>query len=50
MAGAQDDIGVGPVLRIEERIAPDRDRRIGLGDLTELHADVALACIRAHDF
>src|SRR5262249_6215621 len=39
--------GVGPVLRIEERIAPDRDLRIGLGDLTKLHADVALACIRA---
>ena len=40
---------VGPVL-IEERIAPDRDFRIDLGDLTELHANVALACIRAHGF
>jgi hypothetical protein len=37
-------------VRIEKRIAPNRDLRIGLGDLTELHADVALACIRAHRF
>jgi hypothetical protein len=29
IAGAQDDISIGPVLRIEERIAPDRDPRIG---------------------
>jgi hypothetical protein len=36
------------MLGIEERIAPDCDPRIGLGDLTELHPDVALARIRAH--
>src|SRR5262249_26666136 len=35
---------------IEERIAPDRDPRIGLGDLAELHPDVAFARIRAHRF
>jgi hypothetical protein len=34
--GAQHHIRVGPVLGIEEWIAPDRDRRIGLGDLAEL--------------
>jgi hypothetical protein len=39
---------VAPVLRIEERIASDRDLRNGFGNLTELHPDVALACIRAH--
>jgi hypothetical protein len=50
IAGAEYHIRVGPVLRIEERIAPDRDRRIGLGDLAELHPDVALARIRAHGF
>src|SRR6266566_6824711 len=43
IAGAQYHIRGGPVLRIEERIAPDRDRRIGLGDLAELHPDVAFA-------
>ena len=48
IAGAQDDFRIGPVLRIEERIATDRDRRIGLGDLAELHPDVAFARIRAH--
>jgi hypothetical protein len=48
IAGAQDEICIGPVLRIEERIAPDRDRRIGLGDLAELHPDVAVERIRAH--
>jgi hypothetical protein len=32
IAGAQDDIGIRPVLRIEERIAADRNLRIGLGD------------------
>ena len=37
IAGAQDDIRIGPVLRIEERIATDRDRRIG----DELHANIA---------
>ena len=31
-------------------IAPDRDPRIGFGDLTELHSDVAFARIRAHLF
>jgi hypothetical protein len=40
---AQHHIRVGPVLRIEERRAADCDRRIGLGDLAELHADVAFA-------
>jgi hypothetical protein len=50
IAGAQYHIRVGPVLRIEERIAPDRDRRIGLGDLAELHPDVTLARARAHGF
>src|SRR5262245_47346702 len=48
IAGAQHHIRVGPVLRIEERIAPDRDPGIGLGDLAELHPDVALARIRAY--
>jgi hypothetical protein len=38
IAGAQHHIRVGPVLWIEERIAPDRDRRIGFGDLAELRA------------
>ena len=47
IAGAQHYIRVGPVLWIEERIAPDRDPGIGLGDLTELHTNVALARIRA---
>ena len=50
IAGAQHYIRVGPVLWIEERIAPDRDPRIGLGDLAELHADVAFARIRAYRF
>ena len=40
----------GPVLQIEEWIAADRDRRIGLGDLAELRPDVALTSIRAHGF
>jgi hypothetical protein len=30
--GALHDVRVGPVLGIKERIAPDLDRRIGLGD------------------
>ena len=34
IAGAQHHIRVEPVLWIEGRIAPDRDPRIGLGDLT----------------
>jgi len=50
IAGAQHHIRVRPVLRVEERIAPDRDRRLGLGDLAELHPDVAFARIRAHRF
>src|SRR6516164_8169481 len=50
IAGAQHHIRVGPVLRIEERIAPDRDPRISFGDLAKLHADVTLARIRAHRF
>jgi hypothetical protein len=50
IAGAQYHIRVGPVLRIEERIAPDRDRRMGHGDLAELHPDVTLARARAHGF
>ena len=41
IAGAQHHMRIGAVLRIEEWIAPDRDPRIGLGDLTELHSDVA---------
>jgi len=45
---AQHDIGIGPVLRIEERIAADRHRRIGLDDLAELHSDITLARMRAH--
>src|SRR5262249_46839504 len=43
VARAQDHVGIGPVLRIEEWIAADRDFGIGLGDLAELGADVALA-------
>src|SRR6516165_6199814 len=39
---------VGPVLRIEKRIAADRDLGIGLCDLAKLHADVPLARISAH--
>ena len=35
IAGAQDDICIGP--GIEERIATERDCRIGLGHLAELH-------------
>ena len=50
IAGAQHYIRVGPVLWIEERIAPNRDPGISLGDLTELHPNVALARIRAHGF
>src|SRR6516162_8765436 len=48
VARAQDHVGIGPVLRIEEWIAADRDFGIGLGDLAELGADVALARVRAH--
>jgi len=53
--GAQTDLAAPrlrrvAVLRIEERIAPDRDRRISLGDLAELHPDVTLARARAHGF
>ena len=50
IVGAQHHICVRPVLRIEEWMAPDRDLRISLGDLTELYADVALTRIRAHGF
>ena len=50
IAGAQDEIRIGPVLRIEERIATDRDCRIGLGDPAELHPNVAFARIRADRF
>src|SRR6516162_9622561 len=46
VARAQYHVGIGPVLRIEERIAADRDFGIGLGDLAELGADVALARVR----
>jgi hypothetical protein len=38
------------VLRIEKRIAADRDLGIGFGDLTELYTNVALAHVRAHGF
>src|SRR5262249_49359227 len=48
VARAQDHVGIGPVLRIEEWIAADRNFGIGLGDLAELGADVALARIRTH--
>src|SRR6266700_730286 len=41
---------LGPCVWIEERIASDRDPRIGLADLAELHPDVAFARIRAHRF
>jgi hypothetical protein len=47
---AQDDICIGPVLWIEKRMASDHHRRIGIGDLAELHSDVALARISAHGF
>src|SRR5262245_6675035 len=50
IAGAQHHIRVGPVLRIEKRIAADRDLGIGFGNLTELHTNVALAHVRAHGF
>ena len=50
IADAQHHIRVEPVLWIEEWIAPDRDPWIGLGDLAELHPDVAFARIRAHRF
>src|SRR5262245_30128286 len=50
IAGAQHHIRVRPVLRIEERIAPDRDPGIGLDDLAELHPNVTPARIRAHRF
>jgi hypothetical protein len=45
--GAQYHIRVGPVLWIEERIAPDRDPRIGFGNLTELLPNIAFASIGA---
>src|SRR5215813_9527354 len=48
IAGAQHHIRVGAVLWIEERIALDRDPRIGFGNLAKLYADVALARIRAY--
>ena len=38
------------MLWIEKRIAADRDLRIGFGNLTELHTNVALAHVRAHGF
>jgi hypothetical protein len=47
IADVQRHIRIGPMLRIEERISPDRDPEIGLGDLAELHPDAALARIRA---
>src|SRR5215831_12740761 len=48
VAGAQHYVGIGPVLRIEEWVAADRDFGIGLGDLAELGPDIALARVRAH--
>ena len=48
LAPAQHHIRVGPVLRIEKRIAANRDLGIGFGNLTELHTNVALAHVRAH--
>ena len=50
IAGAQDEICIGPVLKIEERIAPDRDRRIGLGEGTSCMPISPSAHIRAHGF
>ena len=47
IAGAQHHIHVGPILRTEERIAANRNLRIGRRDLAKLHANVALARIRA---
>ena len=41
--GAQLTFVLAAVLWIEERIALDRDPRIGFGDLTELHTNVTLA-------
>src|SRR5262245_25684674 len=38
------------MLRIENRIAADRDLGIGFGNLTELHTSIALAHVRAHGF
>jgi hypothetical protein len=46
IACAQDDVGIGSVLRIEEGVAADRDPRIGLGDLAELGSDVTFARAR----
>jgi hypothetical protein len=43
IAGAQHHIHVGPILRTEERIAANRNLRIGRRDLAKLHANVALA-------
>ena len=48
IARPQHHVGVRAALRIEERIAADRHVRIGLGDLAELAADVALARIGQH--
>jgi hypothetical protein len=50
ITGAQHHIRFGPAVRIEERMAADRDLGIGLGDLAEQQADVAFARIRAHGF
>jgi hypothetical protein len=43
--GREHHIRVGPVLLIEKRIAADRNLGIDLGDLAELHTNVALARI-----
>src|SRR5262245_21734171 len=48
IAGGQHHIRLGPVRWIEELVATDRGPGIGLGDLAELHSDIAFARIRAH--
>ena len=48
IAGAQDHVGIGPVLRVEERIAADCNLGIGLGNVAELRADIAFARVGAN--
>src|SRR5215467_639880 len=48
VACAQHHVGVRSAMLVEERIAADRDLRIGLGDLAERRPDVALATIGAY--
>ena len=46
IAGAQHHIRVGPVLWVEERIAPDRNPRIGFGNLAEFARASAAGTIK----